>query len=97
LQRLLLNSELLTQDNKGLEAYLSASIDEFLRFEPSNQLGNRRALRDCNVGGTDLPAGTLITLRIAAANRDPAVFEQPDVLNIERTINKHLAFGFGIH
>jgi cytochrome P450 len=97
LQHLLLNSELLAQSSYGLEAYLTTTVDEFLRFEPSNQLGNRRALRACNVGGVDLPEGALITLCIAAANRDPAVFEQPDVLQIERTNNKHLAFGFGIH
>jgi cytochrome P450 len=97
LQNLLSNSELLVQHSIGLEAYLTTVIDEFLRFEPSNQLGNRRALHACTVGGTDLPEGALITLCIAAANRDPAVFEQPDVLNIERTHNKHLAFGFGIH
>ncbi|MGA8513454.1 MAG: cytochrome P450 [Burkholderiaceae bacterium] len=97
LQRLLLNSELLTSRHQGLEAYLSTSVDEFLRFEPSNQLGNRRTLRDCSVGGIDLPPGTLITLCIAAANRDPAVIELPEVLNIERQNNKHLAFGFGIH
>jgi cytochrome P450 len=97
LQKLLLNSELLTSTHHGLEAYLTICVDEFLRFEPSNQLGNRRALRDCNVGGIDLPAGSLLTLCIAAANRDPAVFVQPDTLNIERANNKHLAFGFGIH
>jgi cytochrome P450 len=97
LDRLLLNYELLTHSPIGLEAYLTTSVDEFLRFEPSNQLGNRRALRDCHVGGTDLPAGSLITLCIAAANRDPAVFDQPEELNIERQDNKHLAFGFGIH
>jgi cytochrome P450 len=97
LHRLLSNSKRLPQYSMGLEAYLTTSVDEFLRFEPSNQLGNRRALRACHIGGTDLPAGSLITLCIAAANRDPTVFEQPDFLNIERQNNKHLAFGFGIH
>jgi cytochrome P450 len=97
LHKLLSNSQLLPQYSIGLEAYLTNNVDEFLRFEPSNQLGNRRALHACHIGGTDLSAGSLITLCIAAANRDPAVFEQPDVLNIERPNNKHLAFGFGIH
>jgi cytochrome P450 len=97
LHNLLLNLQLLPRYSIGLEAYLACSVDEFLRFEPSNQLGNRRALQACTVGGVNLPAGSLITLCIAAANRDPAVFEQPDVLNIERAHNKHLAFGFGIH
>ena len=97
LQGMLSNTKLLAQHFSGLEAYLTQNVDEFLRFEPSNQLGNRRARQGCTVGGVDLPAGSLITLCIAAANRDPSVFEQPDVLNIERTPNKHLAFGFGIH
>jgi len=76
---------------------LSLAVDEFLRFESSNQLGNRRAVRACQVGGVDLPAGALVTLCIGAANRDPAQFDQPDQLNLRRTGGKHLAFGFGIH
>jgi len=68
-----------------------------LRFESSNQLGNRRAMGPCTVGGVELPAGALITLCIGAANRDPAQYEQPEVLNLRRKGNKHLAFGFGPH
>ena len=82
---------------RGLEEVLTIATDEFLRFESSNQLGNRRALRDCSVGGVQLSAGSLITLCIGAANRDPAQFEQPDVLQLARQPNRHLAFGFGIH
>lgn len=77
--------------------FMNLAVEEFLRFESSNQLGNRRALRDCQVGGMDLPAGALVTLCIGAANRDPAQFDQPDQLNLQRTAGKHLAFGFGIH
>jgi cytochrome P450 len=73
------------------------AIDEFLRFESSNQLGNRRATRDFELAGQTYPPGTLITLCIGAANRDPAVFDHPNELNLARTPNKHLAFGFGIH
>ncbi|MDO9437701.1 cytochrome P450 [Hydrogenophaga sp.] len=79
------------------EAVLGRAVDECLRFESSNQLGNRRAIRDTQVGSVDLPAGTLVTLGIGAANRDPAQFENPDTLNLAREGNKHLAFGFGIH
>ena len=79
------------------EEVLAPAIDEFLRFESSNQLGNRRALLDCHVGGQDLPAGSLITLCIGAANRDPAQFASPDHLDLARADNRHLAFGFGIH
>jgi cytochrome P450 len=73
------------------------AIDEFLRFESSNQLGNRRALRDFELGGQRYEAGTLITLCIGAANRNPEVFTQPNTLHLERSPNKHLAFGYGIH
>ncbi|MCV0438100.1 MAG: cytochrome P450 [Hydrogenophaga sp.] len=79
------------------EAVLGRAVDEFLRFESSNQLGNRRAVQDTQVGGVALPAGTLVTLCIGAANRDPAQFTHPEVLDLEREGNKHLAFGFGIH
>lgn len=84
-------------DWEALEPVMMLAVDEFLRFESSNQLGNRRALRDCEVGGVALPAGALVTLCIGAANRDPAQFEQPDRLDLQRANNRHLAFGFGIH
>lgn len=84
-------------DDPHNEALLSAAVDEFLRFESSNQLGNRRALTDCVVGGVALPAGALVTLCIGAANRDPAQFTDPEHLRLDRQDNRHLAFGFGIH
>jgi cytochrome P450 len=80
-----------------LEPMTTIAVDEFLRFESSNQLGNRRALQACQVGGVELPEGALVTLCIGAANRDPAQFANPDVLDLTRQNNRHLAFGFGIH
>ncbi|WP_157538745.1 cytochrome P450 [Hydrogenophaga flava] len=79
------------------EQVLTLAVDECLRFESSNQLGNRRALTAATVGGEVLDAGALVTLCIGAANRDPAVYEHPETLNLRREGNKHLAFGFGIH
>ena len=84
-------------DWDALEPRMTLAVDEFLRFESSNQLGNRRALKACEVGGVALPEGALVTLCIGAANRDPAQFAQPDVLDLAREDNRHLAFGFGIH
>ena len=78
-------------------AILDCAVDEFLRFESSNQLGNRRSRTACTVGGVALPAGALITLCIGAANRDPAQFRNPAQLDLRRADNRHLAFGFGIH
>ena len=96
--------ELTTHTNKEQNTDLSLEVDEFLRFESSNQLSNRRALHACQVGGVDLPAGSLLTLCIGGANRDPAVFDQPNRLDLTRgdlshhkTPNRHLAFGLGIH
>ena len=84
-------------DWNALEPLLSTAVDEFLRFESSNQLGNRRAVRACEVGGVALPEGALVTLCIGAANRDPAQFANPQHLQLARENNRHLAFGFGIH
>jgi cytochrome P450 len=84
-------------DAGAQETTLTLAVDEFLRFESSNQLGNRRALQPVTVGGVDLPAGALVTLCIGAANRDPAQFADPETLDLRRDPNRHLAFGFGIH
>ncbi|PUE43767.1 cytochrome P450 [Limnohabitans sp. Hippo3] len=87
----------LAASDEEREQILGRAVDEFLRFESSNQLGNRRALQATQINGVDLPAGALVTLCIGAANRDPAVYENPEQLNLRRTGNKHLAFGFGVH
>jgi hypothetical protein len=84
-------------DEAGREQVLTLAVDECLRFESSNQLGNRRAVAPAVIGGVEVPAGTLVTLCIGAANRDPAVFADPQTLNLRRERNGHLAFGFGIH
>jgi cytochrome P450 len=84
-------------DWQALEPVMTLAVDEFLRFESSNQLGNRRAVQACEVGGVSLPNASLVTLCIGAANRDPAQFERADVLDLARPNNRHLAFGFGIH
>ena len=96
-QHLLSKVKLLAPGHQGLEADLAVEIDELLRFESSNQLSNRRAVKACRVGGMDLPEGTLLTLCIGAANRDPAQFAHPELLDLARQNNRHLAFGFGIH
>ena len=76
---------------------ITTAVEEFLRFQSPNQLGNRRAVRAAVLGGVAMDAGTLVTLGIGAANRDPAQFPDPDRLDIGRTPNRHLAFITGIH
>lgn len=79
------------------DAILDLAVDEFLRFEASNQLGNRRAMKACSIAGVALPEGALLTLCIGAANRDPVQFDRPETLDLRRTDNRHLSFGFGVH
>ena len=76
---------------------IKTAIEEFLRYESSNQLGNRSAATDTEIGGVAIPKGTLITLCIGAANRDPEQFAEPDRFDIGRTPNRHLAFASGPH
>lgn len=76
---------------------IKTAIEEFLRLESSNQLGNRITTCATEIGGVALAPRTLVTLCIAAANRDPAQFAEPDRLDITRSPNRHVAFGSGIH
>ncbi len=76
---------------------MKTAIEEVLRFESSNQLGNRIVTEDTVLGGVAMPRGTLITLCIGAANRDPAQFPDPDRFDVARNPNRHLAFASGIH
>jgi cytochrome P450 len=76
---------------------IRSAVEEFLRIESSNQLGNRITTVATEIGGIELAPRTQVTLCIGAANRDPAQFTNPDALDIARTPNRHVAFGSGIH
>jgi cytochrome P450 len=76
---------------------IDSTVEELLRYESSNQLGNRLTTEAFDLGDVVLPAGTAITLCIGAANRDPEQFPDPDRLDISREPNRHVAFGMGIH
>ncbi len=78
-------------------ALIDGAVEEFLRLESSNQLGNRRAAAAASLGGVDLPAGSYVHVAIGAANRDPAQFADPERLDLRRQPNRHLAFATGIH
>ncbi len=82
------------KDDPGL---IRPAVEEFLRYESSNQLGNRRLAEDGEVAGVAMQAGTYIHLGLGAANRDPVEFDDPERLDLGRAPNRHLAFGSGIH
>jgi cytochrome P450 len=74
-----------------------AAIEELLRFEGPAKIMMRRALHVHERGGQRIEAGHAIFMALSAANRDPAVFAQPDRLDLARAPNPHVAFGDGIH
>jgi cytochrome P450 len=57
----------------------------------------RWVLEDITVAGVDIPRGAEVALQFASANRDPAVFADPDRLDLARDPNPHITFGLGIH
>jgi cytochrome P450 len=76
---------------------IKTAVEEILRYESSNQLGNRMTSEQVELGGITLAAGTPVTLCIGAANRDPRQFADPETLDVGRTPNRHLAFATGAH
>ena len=76
---------------------IKTAVEEILRFESSNQLGNRMTTEQVELGGVTLVPGTPVTLCIGAANRDPLQFNDPENLDIGRNPNRHLAFATGAH
>ncbi|MBS0374162.1 MAG: cytochrome P450 [Proteobacteria bacterium] len=73
------------------------AVEECLRYESPNQLGNRLVIAPVEIGGQRFEPGTYLTLCIGAANRDPAEFHDPDRFDPGREPNRHLAFAAGIH
>ena len=78
-------------------ALAASATEEILRYESSLIGSNRTAFKDVELGGKTIKAGERILTLLAAGNRDPAVFEDPDRFDIERKGPKHLSFGGGIH
>ena len=82
---------------QGEPARIANAIEEFLRYDSSVQLTGRTALEDVEVGGTLVAKGETVLCLLGAANRDPAVYPDPDRLDITRASIRPLSFGGGIH
>ncbi len=78
-------------------ALVHSAVDEMLRFEGSVTTLARHTVEPYAVGDAVIPAGQVIYFMIVAANRDPAVFADPDRFGVARTPNPHMGFGAGIH
>jgi cytochrome P450 len=75
----------------------AVATQEFLRWTSTNSYVQRLTTADFPVGGEVIPAGRFVTLWNMSANRDPAMFAEPDSFLIDRPDNKQIAFGAGVH
>jgi pimeloyl-[acyl-carrier protein] synthase len=78
-------------------AMLPRAIEEMLRYDGPVQATARFTKEPVQLGGIEIPAGTIAMMIVAAANRDPAQFKDPEKFDITRDPNEHVAFGEGIH
>ena len=85
------------QKLKNQPALIPLAVEEMLRYEGPIQLNNRRLLEPLEIGGKVLPEGSLLTLGIGAANRDPREFADAERFDVARKPNRHVAFGHGDH
>jgi cytochrome P450 len=76
---------------------IPAFISEVLRLEPPAQFVPRMAARDIEIEGMHIPPNAMVRLFLAAANRDPAEFQNPNEIDLDRIPYRHLAFGSGEH
>jgi cytochrome P450 len=76
---------------------LPTAVEEFMRFDSPLQLFERTATEDVEIGGITVEKGQKIAALLGAANRDPAVFAEPDTLDVGRAENPHISFGAGVH
>ena len=76
---------------------LPTAVEELMRFDSPLQLFERTAIADVQLGGITVREGQKVAALLGAANRDPAVFADPDRLDVGRTDNPHVTFGAGVH
>jgi cytochrome P450 len=80
-----------------LDAHPGRAVEELLRFDGPSKISVRRVRADGDWHGVPMRAGQPVFCAAAAANRDPAVFDRPDELVLDRDPNRHLGFGWGMH
>ncbi len=78
--------------------HLGDAVEELLRFDPPAPHATfRYTTESVELGGQTIPAGSQVIVNLAAANRDPALNANPNVLDLARDVGRHMAFGHGIH
>ena len=82
---------------ENADALIASAVDELLRYDPPVQWTSRVTGETVTMAGKEIPRGEILLASVGAANRDPAVFPDPDRLDIRRKDNRHLSFGAGGH
>ncbi|WP_327657401.1 cytochrome P450 [Streptomyces sp. NBC_00483] len=94
---------LLTHDQQRTELVehpekIGTAIEELMRYLTIVQFGlGRVAKEDLELGGAQIKKGDLVVVAMNAANRDPRAFQDPDTLDINRKMARHMGFGYGVH
>ncbi|GAB2828375.1 cytochrome P450 [Actinoallomurus bryophytorum] len=76
---------------------IPTAVEELLRYDTPAPMFERWVLEDVEVAGVRVPRGAEVALQLASANHDPAVFAEPETLDLARDPNPHVGFGAGIH
>lgn len=76
---------------------INQAVEEILRYEPPQQVAWRSVLSNCEIGGKHIKKGDQLMMLLGSANRDPEVFDHPEVFDITRKNNPHISFGNSRH
>jgi cytochrome P450 len=82
---------------RGEPGVLGALVDEAMRLHPPERMLPRVTTAEVTLGGVTIPTGSAVRLSLVAANRDPAHFEDPERVRLDRRRGEHLSFGAGVH
>ncbi|MEA3001812.1 MAG: hypothetical protein QOH81_600 [Sphingomonadales bacterium] len=94
---LLLERPALLERVRNDRKLIARAIDEAVRYEPVATFKARETARDVEIAGTRIPQGSIVSMVIQTANRDPDVFVNPDEFDIDRPNKPHFGFGYGVH
>ncbi|MGD9934178.1 MAG: cytochrome P450 [Dehalococcoidia bacterium] len=93
----LVSDPTLQQQLRDDPSQIPAAVEETLRYDSPVQALWRRTTRPVEMHGVSIPEDSQVLMGYAAANRDPRMFADPDTFRLDRQLNRHVAFGFGIH